>query len=261
MKQTFSFRRFGLLARKHYTENRINYFAGLGAYTLFLLLALQGALREGSMPSLDRFEAIIIFVTFIFPIILAKMNFAPYIYPRYQIEAFTLPATRSEKFLFATVNTLLVSAVAIVGLEIAASLAAPRCAMLNEFGYARTITGHWFAGLTEMLVIAPIFATSIIFAYTISHKGHVGLSLIATWGAIVLLYAIPSLLINGDGISIATMDFPAFITTLNNHIEVGNTLLECTTEKLVQPRWWNSLIMPAVLLVAAWFKFHEYETK
>lgn len=260
MKQTFSFRRFGLLARKHYTENRINYFAGLGAYTLFLLLALHGVLRD-SMPSLDRFEAIIIFVTFFAPFILAKINFAPYTHTQRQVEALTLPATKGEKFLFATLNTFVVLAVAIVGLEVVASLVAPRCAELNEFAFVRSITGHWFAGLTEILAIAPIFATSIIFAYTISHKGHVGLSLIATWGAIVLLYAIPSLLINGDGISIATMDFPAFITTLNNHIEVGDTLLECTTEKLVQSRWWNSLIMPAVLLVAAWFKFHEYETK
>lgn len=262
MNSKFSFRRFGQLACKHYTENLTNYLVGLGAYTLFLLLSLQGALREGSMPSLARFEAIIVFVTFVCPIILAKMNFAPYIHTNHQVMAFSLPATRGEKFLLAVVNTLLVSALAIVGLEVAASLAAPRCAMLNEFDYASSITGHWFAGLTEMLTVAPIFAISAIFACTVARKGNVILPLIVTWGVIVLLYAIPSLILcNGDGTSVATMDFPAFITTFNNHMDVGDTVLECTTEKLIQPRWWNCLFTPVVLLVASWFKFNEYETK
>ena len=85
--------------------------------------------------------------------------------------------------------------------------------------------------------------------------------MIITWATIALLYALPTLLINFDGWSVATLDFPAFITTYNNHMDVGNLVFECTTERLFDTRWWQNLILPAVLLVAAWFKFREYETK
>lgn len=261
MKQTFSFRRFGMLARKHYTENRINYIAGLGGYLMSLLLGLYGALRE-NLPSLSMFESGIVFVAFFVPIAVAKMSFAPYIYPNRQVGAFTLPATRVEKYLFGMVNTLLVSIIAIAGMEVAASLVAPHCAALNDFDFVRSIAGHWFAGLGELLVVMPMFASVTIFACTASRKGNVAIPMIATWAAIALLYALPTLILQScDGWSVATLEFPAFITTYNNHMDVGNLVFECTTERLFDTRWWQNLILPAVLLVAAWFKFREYETK
>lgn len=260
MKQTFSFRRFGLLARKHYAENRINYSAGLGGYLMLLLFGLHGALRD-NIHSLGIFESGIIFVAFFAPIIVAKMSFAPYIYTNRQVESFTLPATRGEKYLFGVVNTILVSALAIGGFEMVASLVAPHCAVLNDFDFVRSIAGHWFAGLGELLVIIPMYTSVTIFACTITRKGNIAIPFIVTWAAIALLYALPSILINLDGWSVATLEFPAFVTTYNNHIDVGNTVLECTTERLFDTRWWHNLVMSAVLLVAAWFKFREYETK
>lgn len=262
MKQTFSFRRFGMLARKHYAENRINYFACLGGYLMFLLLGLLGALRE-DMPSLDRLETILIFVAFFTPIFVAKMSFAPYILPARQMEAFTLPATRDEKFIFAVVNTLLITSLAISGLEVTASLVAPRCAMWGDgIAVSRSVVGHWWGALTELMVVVPMFATTTIFACTTARKGHVVVPMLLVWGAIILLYLIPTALMDfGDGMSVATVNFPAFIYTFNNHIECGNTTLECVTEPLMQSRGWLCLIMPAVLLVVAWFKFREYETK
>lgn len=261
MKQTFSFRRFGMLARKHYAENRINYAAGLGGYLMFLLLGLYGALRE-NLPSLSMFESIVVFVAFIVPIAVAKMSFAPYSYPKRQVEAFTLPATRSEKYLFAAVNTLLVTALAVGVIEVAASLVAPHCAVLNDFDFVRSIAGHWFAGLGELLVIMPLFASVTIFACTISRKGNLAVPMIITWATIALLYALPTLIMqNWDGWSVATVDFPAFTTTYNNHLEIGDTTFVYTTERLFDTRWWHSLILPAVLLVVGWFKFREYETK
>lgn len=261
MKQTFSFRRFGMLARKHYAENRINYIAGLGGYLMFLLLGLYGALRE-NLPSLAMFESSIIFVAFFVPIVVAKMSFAPYIYPNRQVGAFTLPATRGEKYLFGMVNTLLLSALTIGGMEVAASLVAPHCAVLNDFDFVRSIAGHWFAGLGELLVVMPMFASVTIFACTISRKGNLAVPMIITWATIALLYALPTLILQScDGWSVATLEFPAFITTYNNHMDVGNLVFECTTERLFDTRWWQNLILPAVLLVAAWFKFREYETK
>lgn len=260
MKQTFSFRRFCLLARKHYAENRTNYLIGLGGYLLFILLGLYGALREDK-PSLSMFEAIITFTSVCTPIALAKMSFAPYILPNRQVEAFTLPATRNEKFIFSVVNTLLVSALAIVGVEVVASLVAPRLAILNDFEYVRSIAGHWFAGLGGLLMMAIIFGTSAIFACTATRKGNVAVAMFATWLGIVLLYSFPTLLINFDGWSVATMEFPGFIATFNNHIDIGNTVMECTTQQLLQGSLWTKLALPIVLLVAAWFKFREYETK
>lgn len=261
MKQTFSFRRFGQLARKHYTENRINYIAGLGGYLFFILLCLGGALREDK-PSLDRFESVIIFVNFFVPIVLAKINFIPYISTNRQVEAFTLPATRGEKFIFAVVNTFVGWALAIVGLEVIASLVAPRCALLNEFVYAHSIVGHWFARLDEMLIVTPVFATAAIFACTATRKGNAFVPMVITLGAIVLLYSLPTILLdNVGGTSVATLDFPAFIITLNNHMDIGQTVLESTTEKLMQPRLWHYMFVPTVLLISAWFKFREYETK
>jgi hypothetical protein len=107
-----------------------------------------------------------------------------------------------------------------------------------------------------------MFISTVIFACTTSRKGNFGVSLIFTWGVIALLYFIPSLLLcNGNGTSVATMDFPAYIVTFNNHFEVGNTILECTTEQMCQPHWWYCFFTPAVLIVAAWFKFKEHETK
>lgn len=261
MKQTFSFRRFGLLARKHYTENRINYLVGLGGYLMFLLLGLHGALRD-NMPSLARLESILIFVAFFTPIAVAKMSLAPYIIPARQLEVFTLPATRGEKFLFAVVNTLLITSLAISGLEMTASLVAPRCAAWGDgIAVSRSVVGHWWGALTELMVVLPMFATTTIFACTVTRKGRVAVPMLLTWGAIILLYLIPTILIDGGGVSVASVNFPAFIYTFNNHVECGNTILECVTEPLMQSRWWLCLIMPAVLLVAAWFKFHEYETK
>lgn len=257
-KQSFSLGRVALLARKHYAENRTNYLVGFGGYLLFLVLALQGAFRD-TLPSLDRFDVVIIFAAFFLSAILTKMNFTPYIYPNRQVEAYSLPATRGEKFLFAIVNTFVVTLVAIVGLEVAASLVAPRC---NEFIYSHTISGHWFTELTEVFVLMPMFISTVIFACTASRKGNFGVSLILTWGVIALLYCIPSLLLcNGNGTSVATMDFPAYIVTFNNHFEVGSTILECTTEQMCQPHWWYCFFTPAVLIVAAWFKFKEHETK
>ena len=259
MKQTFSLSRFALLARKHYTENRTNYLLGAGGYLLFLLLGLYGALRS-ELPSMNMLETIVIFVGFFVPIVIAKMSFVPYIWTNRQVEAFTLPATRGEKFLFATVNTFAVSALAIAGIEVAASLAAPD--VYVEVGDVLLghshVVGHWFAGLSEMLAVATMFAIIAIFACTMARKGNVAVPMFTTWGAVALLYALPTILLhNGDGLSVASMDFPAFIATFNNHIEVGETVLEYTTDKLVQPHWLFGLVVPAVLLVAAWFKFRE----
>lgn len=263
MKQTFSFCRVALLARKHYTENRTNYLIGVGGYLLFLLLGLYGVFRS-ELPSMNMLETIIIFVGFFVPIVIAKMSFVPYIWPNRQVEAFTLPATRGEKFFFGVFNTIVVSALAIAGIEVAASLAAPDVhPEVGDvlLGYSR-IVGHWFAGLSEMLAVVPMFAATAIFACSMARKGNVAVPMFTTWGAIALLYALPTFLLhNGDGLSVASLDFPAFITTLNSHIEVGETVLEYTTNKLVQPHWLIGLIVPAVLLVAAWFKFHEKDAK
>lgn len=262
MKQTFSFRRFALLARKHYSENRQSYLISAGIYLLFLAFALWRAL-DPEVPSMAFFESALLFVAFITPILAAKYNFTNYFQAGKQIEAFTLPATASEKFLFATLNSLLLTALAVVVFEVSASLVAPEsfesCKYSIDYSY---IAGHWFGGLTEFLQISIMFFATSVLACTMAHKGNVAKPMLLIWAVIVLLHFLPVVLFhNGYGTSVGEINVPHFTSTLNHLYTVGDTQIEFHAERLFWPQVWHTFVIPAVMLVAAWFRFREYEAK
>lgn len=260
--QSFSLGRVALLARKHYTENRQSYLIYVGIYLLFMAFSLWRAL-EPELPSMAAFESSLLFVSLVTPILAAKYSFSNYYQTGKQIDAFTLPATTGEKFLFATLNTLLLSALSIGIMEVAASLVAPEsfeaCEVSISYSY---IAGHWFGGLTEFLQLSAMFFAVSILACTMAHKGNVAKPMFAIWGVILLLHFLPIILFHdGYGTSVGEINIPHFSSTLEHLYTVGDTQIEFFTERFFLPEAWHSLIIPVILLVAAWFRFREYETK
>lgn len=260
---SFSFRRFALLARIHYVENRQNYLYGIGIYALFMAYSIWRALDPDN-PSMNAFEASTLFVSFCTPVLVAKHSFSAYYQPGKQIEALTLPATQGEKFLFVTLNTLLLSTLVIATFEIAASLVAPTLLAKGDVSIYQSaiIVGHWFRGLDEFIPIALLLLGSSVLACTMARKGNVGKPMLLIWSLVALLHLLPVILFhNGLGTSTGEINIPHFTATLEHLFTVGGTQIEFHTERLLWPQVWHTLIVPTILLIAAWFRFSEYETK
>ncbi len=261
MNNRFSFRRFWLLARKHYTENRQNYLVIAGIYALMLAYGIWACLR-GNYPSLDAFEVMVIFAFIVTPIWSAKMNFTPYVYTGKQLGGFTLPATQGEKFLFAVLNTILLTALAVALIEIPASILHSHIDFVPDWSNGSTLVGVWFSGLAPLVEVSLIFFSTAILACTMAHRGNVGKPMFLIWGVLILIHALPILLLpQGDGTSIAELNVPSFTALFEGELWSGKTLLAFESERLITPALWHTFVLPAILLVSAWFKFKEYQVK
>ena len=121
MKCTFSLRRLGLVAHKHYAENRTSYL--YGALALLGLLGLCAMLSlTGNVKHIASFEAVNVMIACVAPIAVAKLSLHDSMMTGKQIGYYTLPATDGEKFLFALLNTLVLSALAVATFEVVASI-------------------------------------------------------------------------------------------------------------------------------------------
>lgn len=260
MNTTFSLRRFGLLVRKHYTENRQDYLIVAGIYTLFLAYALWGCLR-GNYPSPDAMEVCAIFAFIMTPIISAKKSFFPYIRTAEQVGAFTLPATMGEKFLFGILNPILLTALAVSLFEVPASIIHDHAAdFIPHWSNENAVIGMWFAGLAPIFEIAILFYATAVLACTMAHKGNVAKPMFLIWAVLILVHAFPVLLLPmGDGSSVAELNVPFFTSLFESSLTVGGTHLEFETERLFPLAHWHTYVLPAMLVVAAWFKFKEYQ--
>ena len=262
MKQTFSLRRFWLLIRKHYTENRQNYLICSGIYLLFLAYAMWGCLR-GEYPSPDAMEVCAIFAFIMTPIIASKNSFFPYIRTDEQVRAFTIPATMGEKFLFGVLNPIFLTALAVSLFEVPASIIHDHSAdFIPYWAENNTIVGMWFAGLGPIFEVAILFYSTAILACTMAHKGNVAKPMFLIWAVLILIHAFPVLLLPAsDGASVAQLNVPFFTSLFESKLTVGNTQLSFETERLFDLAHWHTFVLPTMLVVAAWFKFKEYQAK
>lgn len=261
MNNRFSFRRFWLLARKHYTENRQNYLIIAGIYALLLAYGIWACLR-GDYPSLDAFEVMVIFAFIVTPILSAKMNFTPYVYTGKQMEGFTLPATQGEKFLFAVLNTILLTALAVTFIEVPASILHSHIDFAPDWSNGSTLVGVWFSGLAPLVEVSLIFFSTAVLACTMAHKGNVAKPMFLIWAVLILIHAFPVLLLPaGDGASVAQLNVPFFTALFESSLTVGGTQLEFETAPLFSLAHWHTFVLPTMLVVAAWFKFKEYQVK
>ena len=262
MKQTFSLRRFWLLIRKHYIENRQNYLIGAGIYLLFLAYAMWVFLR-GEYPFPDAMEVCVIFAFILTPIIITKKSFFPYIRTTEQVGAFTLPATMGEKFLFGVLNPIFLTALAVSLFEIPASIVHDHASdFIPYWAENNSIVGMWFAGLGPIFEVAILFYSTAVLACTMAHKGNVAKPMFLIWAVLILIHAFPVLLLPaGDGASVAQLNVPFFTSLFESSLTVGGTQLEFETERLFALAHWHTFVLPTMLVVASWFKFKEYQAK
>lgn len=261
MNNRFSLSRFWLLARKHYTENRQNYLIFAGIYALVLAYGIWACLR-GDYPSMDALEVSVIFAFICTPILGAKMNFTPYIYTGKQMGGFSLPATQGEKFLFAVLNTIFLTALAVSCIEVPASILHSHIDFVPDWSNGSTLVGVWFAGLAPLVEVSLIFFSTSVLACTMAHRGNAAKPMFLIWGVLILIHAIPILLLpQGDGTSVAELNAPFFTALFEGQLWSGDTLLSFESERLFTLSGWQTFILPTILLLSAWFKFKEYQVK
>ena len=260
MNNTFSFRRLWLLARKHYSENRRPYLIGVACYAFVLFICFWCWLG-GEVEDDFLMEFAFMWSAIFIPVVVAKINFSDSMKRGSSQIYYSLPATEGEKFLFALLNTLVVSAVGIAVCEVCASLlhdaTPPRP---DRIGGDYSAIGHWFANLGDMIVIALLFMSGSVVACSAS-KDKSGTGFAFVMSALAVLFFLPELFIAPQGdYLISTEGFIVGGNTLYcDYATAGGLDVWFLTPPVLPFHEWYNAIVPALLVVIGWFKFRERE--
>lgn len=260
VSNSFSLRRLWMLARKHYIENGRTY--------LFLLATMVIALVGVSLVALinkdefGAFEFVMLLPEVIVPLLVAKLSMSGYYITKRQLTSFTLPATHSEKYLFAVLNTTIITVVSYALVELVASIV---YGIIPPPDYDPVIVGTWFVGWAHFLGVALLFGTTMLFGCTIS-KDNPARGFAVVMVAYLVIGALPLLLTSpGSSMWLNTQPSLPMMTTLSitNLVQEGNASVIYTTSTTMG-QWVqraSDIFLPVVILVAGYYKFKEHQMK
>lgn len=260
MNNKFSFRRLWLLARKHYSENRRPYLVGLACYAIVIFICFWCWLG-GEYEDNFLLEMAFLWSSILIPITVSKISFGDSMKRGSRQIYYTLPATQGEKFLFALLNTLIMSAAAIVVCEVSASLLHTAIPERPGIFYdGQTPVGHWFANVGQLVSLSALILGGAVLACS-SSKDNSAKAMAFVMIALILGILAPQLFlpVNGD-YTIGTTSFIIGGNTLYcDYTVAGGLKVEFLTSPVLPFYGWYNAIVPALLVVIGWFKFRERE--
>lgn len=259
MNKSFSLRRLWLLARKHYSENRRHYLVGVACYALVLFVCFWSWLG-GEYENDVVLEMAFLWSAMVMPILVAQISFADSMKRGSRQMHYTLPATQGEKFLFALLNTLVVSAAAIAVCEVGASLLFAEVPERLGADRGNFVLGHWFANVGQLTALSTLFMGGAVLGCSAS-KDWRSKTWVFVWVAMVLVYFTPHFFLSpGGDYTIGTDSFLIGGNTLYcDYTTAGGLQVGFLTPPVLPFYEWYNIVVPALLVVVGWFKYRERE--
>ena len=259
MSNRFSMRRLAMLFRKHYIENGRLYLLLLAGGVLLLAFSVLSTVVNHDM---YFFELVVFFSSIFFPLLMAKMSFAPYYQTKQKIVAFTLPATQGEKYTFAVVNTIVSTLIICAIIEVAASLVAP---YMESPDYSPVGVGSWFGIWWNTISTALIVGSMMIFACSSSKDSPMKNFMLVACLFIIAGF-IPTLLLRADSmmwlqerptfLMLTSADLVSVFTEGSSFVMYHNNVSLGRVVALAGDLWW-----PVVMITAGYFRFREHQMR
>ena len=258
MKCTFSLRRLGLVAHKHYAENRTSYL--YGALALLGLLGLCAMLSlTGNVKHIASFEAMNVMIACVAPIAVAKLSLHDSMMTGKQIGYYTLPATDGEKFLFALLNTLVLSALAVATFEVVASIISD--SIPQGHFHETALVGRWFEGGWVYAQLGLFWMSASMLAMSMAQDSPIK-PMVLIIAILAIINFAPLVIFSSESeIFIQSLDVTRFTSSVAGTFKFGNSVLDFIARPFGYEMWWNDVWLPIILTIAAWFKFRERQSK
>lgn len=258
MKCTFSLRRLGLVARKHYAENRTSYL--YDALALLGLLGLCATLSlTGNVKHIASFEAMNVCVACIVPFVVAKFSLSDSMMTGKQIGYYTLPATDGEKFLFALLNTLVLSALAVATFEVVASIISD--SLPQGHFHTTALVGRWFESGWVYAQLGLFWMSASMLAMSMAQDSPIKPMVLIIGVLAIINFAPLCIFPPANEIFVQSLDVTRFTSSVAGTFHYGNSVLDIIARPFGYESWWNDVWLPIILTIAAWFKFRERQSK